>query len=255
MPSPSPWQKLPSWVNHTGHYFILTDTHGRIDEFRLLLGRQPAGSQLVHLGDIGDRGPDSIACYRELDARPDAILIRGNHEAFLDTCIFRPVDGCFQAGLTWLWQRNGGNAFLKQLKTDSAEKIDLLQRILDRQMPAHVEGNLVFCHSGLYHTDDFQKALTLKTFTEEDWVSLQENGRLPSFIWGIGEEIFTYPEVDSWNGIDFKPFLIHGHCRASDSVPGRPRVCSWHIDVDWLYGLAALEIKDGAFRFYDQPGL
>jgi hypothetical protein len=70
---------------------VVGDIHGEIDALRDLLrvlgydafGEHPAGRRLVFVGDLCDRGPDSIAVARlvgELAARGAAQCVLGNHE-------------------------------------------------------------------------------------------------------------------------------------------------------------------------------
>jgi serine/threonine protein phosphatase 1 len=70
--------------------FAIGDIHGHLDRMQALLGRLltlDPGAQLVFLGDYIDRGPQSRAVVEALialkAARPDTVLLMGNHEAAL----------------------------------------------------------------------------------------------------------------------------------------------------------------------------
>lgn len=61
--------------------YIISDIHGCIDEFREMVNKISLGSndKLYILGDLVDRGPDSIGCIRYAKSL-NANVILGNHE-------------------------------------------------------------------------------------------------------------------------------------------------------------------------------
>ena len=68
------------------NYDIIGDIHGMLDELRALIdGVGPQnGDRLCFLGDLVDRGPDSIAVIEFvrtlIDRFPGSLSIAGNHE-------------------------------------------------------------------------------------------------------------------------------------------------------------------------------
>lgn len=63
---------------------VIGDVHGRDDLLgRLLdrLGREAPDHRVILVGDYLDRGEGSAAVLRRLQARPDLLCLKGNHEA------------------------------------------------------------------------------------------------------------------------------------------------------------------------------
>ncbi|AWB34715.1 metallophosphoesterase [Orrella marina] len=72
-------KRLPS--NTTGRDFIVGDMHGCHDLFEAELEKasfDPACDRIVSVGDLIDRGPNSLACLRFLK-QPWFHAVHGNH--------------------------------------------------------------------------------------------------------------------------------------------------------------------------------
>lgn len=72
--------------------FVISDIHGYYREMLEALqkaGFDPSDADhvLVSLGDLFDRGPDSVRVFRYIMALPRKILIRGNHELRLQSIL------------------------------------------------------------------------------------------------------------------------------------------------------------------------
>lgn len=65
-------------------YFVISDIHGCLSEFvEILENWDPFTQQLIILGDLIDRGIDSlgvIELIREIQCKYDVIVLKGNHE-------------------------------------------------------------------------------------------------------------------------------------------------------------------------------
>jgi|GEM_PF-3529952 len=64
-------------------YLVIGDVHGCLDSLKDLLARNPDGRQVVFVGDLTDRGPDSVGVLRlvmQLVREGSAIAVRGNHD-------------------------------------------------------------------------------------------------------------------------------------------------------------------------------
>lgn len=94
--------------NETGRDLIVGDVHGHFTKLRAALenvGFSPeSGDRLFSVGDLVDRGPESIAALDWL-AEPWFHAIRGNHEDML--CMYLDGD-CDEA----LYRQNGGGWFI-----------------------------------------------------------------------------------------------------------------------------------------------
>ena len=133
--------------------FAIGDVHGRLDllaplleEVELLSGGRPY--ELVFLGDLIDRGPDSagvITTIRTLQARdPEGVLcLMGNHEEML----VRAID---DRPLAPLWLENGGMNTLASFKARSPDALpsDVVDWV--RGLPTFLEDDLrYFVHAGV----------------------------------------------------------------------------------------------------------
>jgi len=92
---------IPS--NKYGRDFVVGDIHGQIDLFREALsfeGFNPKQDRVFSVGDLIDRGPDSLACLELLNQRW-FYAVRGNHEQMM-------IDWAFGEGHD-SWKLNFGN--------------------------------------------------------------------------------------------------------------------------------------------------
>lgn len=74
---------------------VFSDIHGNVPALTAVLDDIDAwGADLVVMnGDLVSRGPYSLSCLRQLQARcPDAHLLTGNHEAYVLRCADEPAD-------------------------------------------------------------------------------------------------------------------------------------------------------------------
>lgn len=61
---------------------IIGDIHGCFTELKLLIetANITDNDEIIAIGDIVDRGPDSVAVFQFLKNRPNTRVIMGNHE-------------------------------------------------------------------------------------------------------------------------------------------------------------------------------
>lgn len=91
-------------VNAEKPIYVIGDIHGCYDQTLKLVADCPKDAQLVFVGDLIDRGPDSAKVMQYVKDKVDAgaICIKGNHEKMLQDFLERPVD-CGER-----WFRYGG---------------------------------------------------------------------------------------------------------------------------------------------------
>ena len=68
-------------------YFIVSDVHSFYKPLMKALNSlnfNPGTDTLISLGDLFDRGPDSVNLLDFIDSLPNKILIRGNHDTALE---------------------------------------------------------------------------------------------------------------------------------------------------------------------------
>ena len=257
------WTALPKWVSHSEHWFVLSDTHGRIEPFRELLAAAPEGARLIHLGDIADRGHNPYECYQEIAARPNMVLVMGNHDMMAKRVLF-DLNMCMNSYVQWmkLWMRNGGSVTMAEI-SENEEREALLTTVLERQKLYHFDGNLFFVHSGLFPEDNFQE---LAQKEDMDIAEIHDI-YVMHLTWRADDwpQFWEQDENCDWKGFPVKPFFIHGHKRCSrthgrdytnygEKAEFLPREDTWRVGVDSCEGMSALEIKNGQYRFYDIDG-
>ncbi|MDS9466367.1 metallophosphoesterase [Paracoccus sp. MBLB3053] len=130
---------------------MIGDIHGQLGLLRAVhdrIARDAAehggGGQVVHVGDLIDRGPDSRGVLEYLmqgqaDGRP-WIVLKGNHDRFLPRCIRQPewIDPGLASGRHWLDHANlGAGATLASYGVERGEREhrDVLED-LQRAVPA-----------------------------------------------------------------------------------------------------------------------
>jgi serine/threonine protein phosphatase 1 len=98
--TPRPQPKLPA-VPEGMRYYVIGDIHGRLDLYEAIIGaieedcagRDEGATQVVLLGDLVDRGPDSarvIARTRAWQAERKVRVLAGNHEEMLLNAFKKP---------------------------------------------------------------------------------------------------------------------------------------------------------------------
>ena len=92
-------------INSKGRDFVVGDLHGMYDQLLDMMNKHhfnPDADRLLSVGDLIDRGPDSIKCLELLDT-PWFYAIQGNHERLM-------IDGLLhgQASSYSTWLANGG---------------------------------------------------------------------------------------------------------------------------------------------------
>lgn len=153
-------------------YFVFSDVHGESEALQTSL--KEAGYDkynprhiLVSLGDNFDRGPDSKGVCNILFHRQDTVLVKGNHEGFLEEMLEKGIEGEF---VLFNILHNGLDKTLESFSNCSIERVvsaadfnamidiakdnvrhycskGLLQKIKD--MPLYYETkNYIFVHAG-----------------------------------------------------------------------------------------------------------
>jgi serine/threonine protein phosphatase 1 len=161
-----PAERVPDGVR----VYAIGDIHGRLDLLNALLakiddddgGREPASTELIFLGDLVDRGPDSAGVVERLMALGKTRRVRylmGNHEEVF----LRAVDGDLRA-LRFLERIGGRETVLSYgISAEQYRSLDfdeLLVLLREKVPPAHVAflstferwiemGDYLFVHAGL----------------------------------------------------------------------------------------------------------
>ncbi|TCT09039.1 metallophosphoesterase [Paralcaligenes ureilyticus] len=124
-------QRLPT--NAAGRDFIVGDLHGCLDLLHVELTRvgfDTAKDRLLSVGDLADRGPDSMGCLRLL-REPWFYAVRGNHEDMLIDYHYRVVMPYASSSAATLFFQNGGG-WVHDLDVEAERELarDLLPRVV-----------------------------------------------------------------------------------------------------------------------------
>ena len=260
----SDWKPAPFALGGES-VFAIGDVHGCAAELRALLGaitrlaRDFEGKRrIIYLGDMINRGPDSIGVLEQWARDEEAHgvdhvdRLMGNHEIMmLLSAIGAPH--AHKAEQMWQSRRMGGDKFLAQMRDrvgrpDAPPDQALLKAALGEAvfhrlwgMRSHVRlGNTLFVHGGLDpHADpDEFLARPWTIFTEARWAWINHG-----FL--------------DWKGGFKGTLVVHGH-----TPPDKHRAISGMDDVHLFEGdrlgldggsartgiVTAAEIRHGAYR-------
>jgi diadenosine tetraphosphatase ApaH/serine/threonine PP2A family protein phosphatase len=221
--------------------YAIGDIHGCAELLEQLIAKIDAdaggleAAQLVFLGDYVDRGPDSKGVIDQLiglrQRQPDAVFLKGNHEALLLDFLNDPEgmahwldwggeETLVSYGLSDILRRSGENLAAEFAEALPPEHLSFLKALTLK----HRAGDYVFVHAGL------RPGISLDEQSEED------------LLW-IRKRFHNTPR-------DQRPSftVVHGHQPVK-----KPLDKGWRIDVDtgacWSGKLTAVVLEGKARRF------
>lgn len=132
--------------------YVISDIHGCFDKFIEMLDliNFKDTDTLYILGDIVDRGDNSLDIIRYIKKRNNIILLMGNHEALM-------ISSYKDETNFPLWMHNGGiNTFNQLSNIDDNELISILNYL--KELPlVEIVDNYILCHAGLYLPDNHEE--------------------------------------------------------------------------------------------------
>ena len=254
-------KRLP--FNTNGRDFILGDMHGCYDLFEAELEKvsfDPACDRVISVGDLIDRGPNSLACLRLLK-EPWFHAVRGNHEIMLLDYSYPGMKSSPLLQNDDLFIKNGGSWVQKLDETEQTElQYELLPRVAALPFVVSVgEG------SGRYHVVHSQ-LMTGDPELSPRFFEQQNIHKKP-----VPDRILTDAELDSspedvlssmrdamvWGRRVFKA-AKPGQAQAVDSPVGRLLVSRkpWHPGLSLTYAghTPAYQLRLHASHFYLDRG-
>jgi serine/threonine protein phosphatase 1 len=250
---------LPRAVAPDVEVFAIGDIHGRTDLLRALLDeaalepRRRERRALVFLGDLIDRGPDSLGAIdlamsaAQMLGAHEAIALMGNHEAMmrlaLDTT--SPWDVALDALANWL--RNGGAAVVRQFagfevappgveELLTVIRVAAPQRLRDylASMRSHWQSqDVLFVHAGVNpHVD-------LEAFLAAPWnTPLAELDEERHWAWVRWPFLEFAPGPEGYSGF----FVVHGHTPndARRNPSHADQIAHFRLNLDAGSGLTGL---------------
>jgi serine/threonine protein phosphatase 1 len=214
--------------------FAFGDVHGQSVQFQAALEavgatkRVPSRKRtVVLLGDMIDRGPDSLGCVdlamraAQLTNADKVVPLLGNHEQFVLIGVgfaadSRPLssfraderaesdDYYRRADALRLWIRNGGGTVMNGRPLLEVEDVfgpDRIAWLRDLEK-AYVSGSLLFIHAGMPPRMTLEKALDEPVDVE--FPELREDRH---FAWVRGPFLWADPGSHGHDG----RFVVHGH--------------------------------------------
>ena len=189
--------------------WAIGDLHGCHDDYRRLLDRiafDPARDRIWFVGDLVNRGPDSLACLRaarELDDR--AVCVLGNHDLHL------------LARASGVRRHRSRDTFDDIL--DAADREDLLEWLRRRPLLHHDEAlGYTLVHAGLHRDWDLTTAQAEARAVEAE---LRRDDHAAPFRYMYGDEPAQWsPELAGEDRIRFaiNCFTRMRYCHADGSL-------------------------------------
>ncbi|BCL70177.1 serine/threonine protein phosphatase [Vibrio nigripulchritudo] len=219
--------------------FVIGDIHGKLDHLKHTLDAiefDSLNDLLISVGDLIDRGPQSIETLEFYHQTPWFLSIAGNHELMMSNAlsVWDLEDKTSeQRRLIEVWCKNGGDWSLTQPRATLEKLVNIVN-----QMPSAITCTLPDGRKvGISHAQPH----SLVWEEMQNWQGdMMDN---PRWIWGR-TRIQGQPS-EPVSGVDF---TIHGHTRSDKVV----RIAnSYFIDTasrnDYTGEFTLLELYSGEF--------
>lgn len=260
---------LPLGVSPEAEVFAVGDIHGRSDLLAALIdeaAREPKlrdKRTLVFLGDLIDRGSDSIGAIdlaigaKARVGADEAIALMGNHETMMRLALDpkTPWDDAIDALNTWI--ANGGDrAMAEFVKADEPPAyLDDLLIAARASLPARVRawlaslranwrsGHILFVHAGV------NPAVELETFLAAPWnMALVELDEDRHWAWVRRPFLDHRPGKGGFGGF----FVVHGHTPndARPKASHADQIAGYRLNLDAGSGLTGI-VKMAMIRGLD----
>jgi serine/threonine protein phosphatase 1 len=219
---------LPFAASPDSEIFAVGDIHGRSDLLAALIdeaAREPRRREkraIVFLGDLVDRGPDSlgaidlaIGAAARIGA-DEGIALMGNHEAMMRLALDSATPQDVAAEALEAWIANGGDRTLAEFVSadEPPENLDELLKAARASLPGRVRGwleglraswrsgDLLFVHAGVNPRFDLGKFLAVP------WdVPLASLDEARHWAWVRWPFLKHRPGPEGFGGV----FVVHGH--------------------------------------------
>jgi serine/threonine protein phosphatase 1 len=251
--------------------FVVGDVHGFPRHLDALLSSMAAvarpGSQLVFLGDLIDRGPDSpgaiavAAKWMMAGSFEIATMIIGNHDLFYHSLAGRlENDRNFDRRVLKAWMINGAMDMLEALGTNNPFDVRQgLTRAIGTEAVAfyeagktHIEiGNILFVHAGIHPRIPTSQWFT-KPKLDSFWLEEED------LHWAWIRDPFLFHE----GRFDGDRIVVHGHTGEAHTQYQKSRqlkdpihqIDGWRLGLDGTRSpnptITGAEIEDGRYRIF-----
>lgn len=207
--------------------FVISDIHGMYKPFEQLLQHWHPQDKLVILGDLIDRGPQSLEVIRKVMTLKETygdqvIFCKGNHEELLLDFIRSP-----QIGYP-MYIRNGGRQTLRSFLQDAPKEVKELNPLAQAEyVKEHFTKELTFLKSGELHAIIGNVLFThagfesysadLSESADDDFLWIREHYRQPNKtpyvnVFGHTPTYQIHRDDHIWVSDDQKYIAIDGGC-------------------------------------------
>lgn len=230
---PAPKVKvLPS--NSNGNDYIVGDLHGMLTELLVVLehvGFDNSKDRLFSVGDLIDRGPQSLELLREFMVRDNWYFVKGNHEDMMIQSLIFDADNIFT-----LWLSNGGSWIFKENMDELKDAaIWMAENIPTIMVVGENENRFNICHAELIKQCLIGEVFPLvenETIEVWDFTANEEE----QIIWGRN----IYQDYRDDYFINDNPFKYHSEKLSITYVGHTPHFLPEHNETE-LYKMLQLE--------------
>ena len=178
--------------------FVISDIHGQLEQLKMLIKKMnlTLEDELYILGDIVDRGPDSVKALQYLMSLPNCHCIAGNHEVMLlenMKLLLNEIDEDFLDSLSIEniqlladWINNGASSTISEFsKLTKNERKNILEYVGDFEAYVELEvrgQKYLLVHAGL---GNFSKNKELYDYTIDELVWMRTDYEIPYYEDGV----------------------------------------------------------------------
>ena len=191
--------------------YACSDIHGQYSLFQKMLEgiRFSEDDKLYILGDLIDRGPESLRVLQDVMQRTNVTCLLGNHELMMNDYLWSRGDR------TWLSDANGGIVTLRQyadLGEESKRRVFNFIKSLYFQTEIRVGGKVfLLSHSGF-----------VKNKRSIKWAELQEEDVF-SLVWASPWRFWEYIPEEAYDADGRIHVIGHVPVQAIKKWPGKKR--------------------------------
>ena len=231
--------------NSAGRDFVVGDIHGMFRVLRQALAAVAfrfSSDRLFSVGDLIDRGPDSLLAYKWVQEYPWFRAVRGNHDQMLLDALMGPGD--LRPGVKELWIYYNGGSW--SLDVDDSSLLAVTNALAGLPIATEIDcdcGRIGIVHADVPPDRDWHSFLQeLRLGSREDTAyAMWSRSRLGEYLSGARRE-----EDTAIAGVDF---VVSGHVPLNAPVHAANR---WWIDTGAAYSGRLAEPKFSLLQI--QPG-
>lgn len=175
--------------NIIGRDFVIGDLHGMYEPLQNWIDQEkfnPVTDRLFSVGDLIDRGPDSIKCLELLDQNW-FYAVQGNHERFMIDSLLHNLEAAYSS-----WLINGGSWTLEENEKELvkwAERLDQLPVTISIEQEDSLPIGIVHAEFHLDHWDDRLRfeGVNDHEITPMLWSRSQIKNRIEKNVQGVAQ--------------------------------------------------------------------